>query len=94
MNVFIREAPIEKRLHRNGVRLKFSDGGAGLVTPSKPPPPYEQLLPLPTPVLSYVWKNLLTLKALGFFLPVHHWRRRGGGGGVFPVKLYPDIQKS
>ena len=25
--------------------------GAGVVTPSKPPPPYEQLLPLPTPVL-------------------------------------------
>ena len=23
--------------------------GAGMVTPSKPPPPYEQLLPLPTP---------------------------------------------
>ena len=23
--------------------------GAGVVTPSKPPPPYEQLLPLPTP---------------------------------------------
>ena len=24
-------------------------GGAGVVTPSKPPPPYEQLLPLSTP---------------------------------------------
>ena len=24
-------------------------GGAGVVTPSKSPPPYEQLLPLPTP---------------------------------------------
>ena len=32
----------------HSVRLKFS-GGAGVVTPSKPPPPYEQLLPLPTP---------------------------------------------
>ena len=31
------------------VRLKFSGRGAGLVTPSKPPPSYEQLLPLPTP---------------------------------------------
>ena len=30
------------------VRLKFSRG-AGVVTPSKPPPPYEQLFPLPTP---------------------------------------------
>ena len=24
-------------------------GGAGVVTPSNPPPPYEQLLPLPVP---------------------------------------------
>ena len=30
------------------VWLKFS-GGAGVVTPLKPPPLYEQLLPLPTP---------------------------------------------
>ena len=29
--------------------IKIFRGGAGVVTPSKPPPPYEQLLPLPTP---------------------------------------------
>ena len=29
--------------------IKIFWGGAGVVTPSKPPPPYEQLLPLPTP---------------------------------------------
>ena len=27
----------------------FFWGGAGVVTPSNPPPPYEQLLPLPSP---------------------------------------------
>ena len=34
----------------------FREGG--VVTPSKPPPPYEQLLPLP-PVLRCFWKNPL-----------------------------------
>ena len=29
--------------------IKIFRGGAGVVTPSKPPPPYEQLLPLPIP---------------------------------------------
>ena len=35
--------------------------GAGLVTPSKLPPslPYEQLLPLPTPVFRCFWKDPL-----------------------------------
>ena len=29
--------------------IKIFRGWAGVVTPSKPPPPYKQLLPLPTP---------------------------------------------
>ena len=42
----------------NGVWLKFS-GGAGVVTPSKPSPPYEQLLPLPTPCFKMFLKRSL-----------------------------------
>ena len=33
--------------------------GAGVVTPSNSPPPYEHLLPLPTPVLRCFWKDPL-----------------------------------
>ena len=46
-----------------GVQLKFF-WGAGLVTSSKPPPPYEQLLPLPTPVLRGFWKDPLMTPTL------------------------------
>ena len=40
---------------------QFSEGGggAGVVTPSKPLPPYEQLLPLPTPCFRCFWKDPL-----------------------------------
>ena len=34
-------------------------GGAGVVTPSKPHPPYEQLFPLPTPCFKMFWKDPL-----------------------------------
>ena len=37
-----------KRVRSNKCMIKIFRG-AGVVTPSKPPPPYEQLLPLPTP---------------------------------------------
>ena len=30
-----------------------------MVTPSNPPPPYEQLLPLPTPCFKMFWKDPL-----------------------------------
>ena len=33
--------------------------GAGVVTPLKPPPPYEQLLPLPTPYFKMFWERSL-----------------------------------
>ena len=52
--------------------------GAGVMTPSKPPSPYEQLSPLPTPVLRCFWKDLLmtpTLLQASFTatpLPIYH----------------------
>ena len=69
-------------LYRSFVRLcvwlKVS-GGAMVVTPSSPHPPYEQLLPLPTPCLRYFWKDPLmtphhpTSSILHCYpLPIHH----------------------
>ena len=34
--------------------------GAGVVTPSKPPPPYEQILPLPNPCFKMFLERSLT----------------------------------
>ena len=60
------------------VRLKFS-GGAGVVTPSKPPSPYEQLFPLPTPYFKMFLERSLndpTTPLQAPFtatpLPIHH----------------------
>ena len=41
---------VESKRLRSGRCMIEIFRGAGVVTPSKPPPPYEQLSPLPTPV--------------------------------------------
>ena len=55
--------------------------GAGVVTPSKPPPPNEQFLPLPTPCFKMFWKDPLmtphphhpTSSTFHCYpLPIHH----------------------
>ena len=47
--------------------------GTGVVTLSKTPPSYEQLLPLPTPGFKMFWKDpLMTLEIWGIFLARHY----------------------
>ena len=60
-------------------RIKIFRGGAGVVTPSKPPPPYEQLLSLPTPYFKMFLERSLNdphtpLQApfTATPLPIHH----------------------
>ena len=44
--------------------IKIFGVGTGVVTPSLPLSPYEQFLPLPTPISRCFWKDSLTLKNL------------------------------
>ena len=72
--------PLDKR---SCVWLKFS-GGQGWWDLQNPPPPCEQLLPLPTPCFKMFWKDPLTTPTPTssifhcYPLPIHH---------PFPLKI-------
>ena len=76
------EVPLEQKVVKD-VRMCMIKNfpGAGVVTPSKPPPPYGQLCLYPPPVLRCVWEDPLmtptpTTPLQASFtatsLPIHH----------------------
>ena len=71
---------VASRWNYNGECMIKIFRGAGMVTPSKPPAPYEQLSPLSTPCLRCFWKDLFMTPTLPptsrifhcYPLPIHH----------------------